>query len=210
MVKNLKLYGCALVLILSTTLVACSSNHEEEKETTLTTETVTPEEPETDEKQVEQESDIPKTLDEKYLDLPIFTDADRAAYQDIKESFQDAFSSSFDVDKINDMKEELAYQLEYFKRFLQNDENATYGGYTISELSEKMQEELKALYHKMDTYLSTHIDSYDEVKEKAKQGFQKVIERGKNGWKRFKDNEWQDIKNWTSDKLDKYFPEDYE
>lgn len=208
-VKHLKLYACAFALVFSTTLTACSPKEEYENEP-ITTEETPQQEPIAEEQPEVQDSDVPESLDEKYLNLPIYTDADRAAYQDMKESFMDAFSTSFDVDKMNEMKEDMAYKLEYFKRFLQNDENATYGGYTFGELSDKMKEEMKGMYHKIDTYLSTHIDSYDEIKEKAKQGFQKVIERGKNGWKRFRDNEWQDIKNWTNDKLDKYFPEEYE
>ena len=69
--------------------------------------------------------------------------------------------------------------------------------------------EAKELYYKIDCYFSEHIDSYDELKESVKSGTQKVIERGKNGWERFKDNEGKEIKEKASQWIDKYFPEDY-
>ena len=51
--------------------------------------------------------------------------------------------------------------------------------------------------------------TYDEAKENIKNGTQKVIERAKNGWNRFKDNEGKEIKEKTSEWFDKYFPEEY-
>lgn len=199
-ISRLKTFSCASMIILSCTLVGCTTP-EEETEATNITEEKTSEESIQDENVIEED----KGIMDHYMDLPIYNDKDRAAFQDIKESFE----GTFDTSSIENYKEEIAMKINYFKRFIQNDPEATYGGYTFGELSEEAQQKLKELYYKIDCYFSEHIDSYDELKESVKSGTQKVIERGKNGWERFKDNEGKEIKEKASQWIDKYFPEDY-
>ena len=175
-VNKIKLYSCVGMLTLSCVLLGCSSNQE-----------VTPKEEvieEPKEETTEQTPEEEKTLVDQYMDLPIYTDQDRAAFEDIK----DSFTGAFDTSSLEDMKEKWVQKIDYFKRFLQNDPTATYGGYTFSELSDTAQE---------------------KAKENIKNGTQKVIERAKNGWNRFKDNEGKEIKEKTSEWFDKYFPEEY-
>lgn len=196
-VNKIKLYSCVGMLTLSCVLLGCSSNQE-----------VTPKEEvveEPKEETTEQTPEEEKTLVDQYMDLPIYTDQDRAAFEDIK----DSFTGAFDTSSLEDMKEKWVQKIDYFKRFLQNDPTATYGGYTFSELSDTAQEKAKELYHKIDQFFSEHISFYDEAKENIKNGTQKVIERAKNGWNRFKDNEGKEIKEKTSEWFDKYFPEEY-
>ena len=196
-VNKIKLYSCVGMLTLSCVLLGCSSNQE-----------VTPKEEvveEPKEETIEQTPEEEKTLVDQYMDLPIYTDQDRAAFEDIK----DSFTGAFDTSSLEDMKEKWVQKIDYFKRFLQNDPTATYGGYTFSELSDTAQEKAKELYHKIDQFFSEHISFYDEAKENIKNGTQKVIERAKNGWNRFKDNEGKEIKEKTSEWFDKYFPEEY-
>ena len=185
------------MLTLSCVLLGCSSNQK-----------VTPKEEVIEEPKEETTETTPeeeKTLVDQYMDLPIYTDQDRAAFEDIK----DSFTGAFDTSSLEDMKEKWVQKIDYFKRFLQNDPTATYGGYTFSELSDTAQEKAKELYHKIDQFFSEHISFYDEAKENIKNGTQKVIERAKNGWNRFKDNEGKEIKEKTSEWFDKYFPEEY-
>lgn len=196
-VNKIKLYSCVGMLTLSCVLLGCGSNQE-----------VTPKEEvveEPKEETTEQTPEEEKTLVDQYMDLPIYTDQDRAAFEDIK----DSFTGAFDTSSLEDMKEKWVQKIDYFKRFLQNDPTATYGGYTFSELSDTAQEKAKELYHKIDQFFSEHISFYDEAKENIKNGTQKVIERAKNGWNRFKDNEGKEIKEKTSEWFDKYFPEEY-
>ena len=196
-VNKIKLYSCVGMLTLSCVLLGCSSNQK-----------VTPKEEVIEEPKEETTETTPeeeKTLVDQYMDLPIYTDQDRAAFEDIK----DSFTGAFDTSSLEDMKEKWVQKIDYFKRFLQNDPTATYGGYTFSELSDTAQEKAKELYHKIDQFFSEHISFYDEAKENIKNGTQKVIERAKNGWNRFKDNEGKEIKEKTSEWLDKYFPEEY-
>lgn len=196
-VNKIKLYSCVGMLTLSCVLLGCSSNQE-----------VTPKEEvveEPKEETTEQTPEEEKNLVDQYMDLPIYTDQDRAAFEDIK----DSFTGAFDTSSLEDMKEKWVQKIDYFKRFLQNDPTATYGGYTFSELSDTAQEKAKELYHKIDQFFSEHISFYDEAKENIKNGTQKVIERAKNGWNRFKDNEGKEIKEKTSEWFDKYFPEEY-
>lgn len=196
-VKKIKLYSCVGMLTLSCVLLGCSSNQK-----------VTPKEEVVEEPKEETTETTPeeeKTLVDQYMDLPIYTDQDRAAFEDIK----DSFTGAFDTSSLEDMKEKWVQKIDYFKRFLQNDPTATYGGYTFSELSDTAQEKAKELYHKIDHFFSEHISFYDEAKENIKNGTQKVIERAKNGWNRFKDNEGKEIKEKTSEWFDKYFPEEY-
>lgn len=196
-VNKIKLYSCVGMLTLSCVLLGCSSNQE-----------VTPKEEVVEEPKEETTETTPeeeKTLVDQYMDLPIYTDQDRAAFEDIK----DSFTGAFDTSSLEDMKEKWVQKIDYFKRFLQNDPTATYGGYTFSELSDTAQEKAKELYHKIDQFFSEHISFYDEAKENIKNGTQKVIERAKNGWNRFKDNEGKEIKEKTSEWFDKYFPEEY-
>lgn len=196
-VKKIKLYSCVGMLTLSCVLLGCSSNQK-----------VTPKEEVIEEPKEETTETTPeeeKTLVDQYMDLPIYTDQDRAAFEDIK----DSFTGAFDTSSLEDMKEKWVQKIDYFKRFLQNDPTATYGGYTFSELSDTAQEKAKELYHKIDHFFSEHISFYDEAKENIKNGTQKVIERAKNGWNRFKDNEGKEIKEKTSEWFDKYFPEEY-
>ena len=196
-VKKIKLYSCVGMLTLSCVLLGCSSNQK-----------VTPKEEVIEEPKEETTETTPeeeKTLVDQYMDLPIYTDQDRAAFEDIK----DSFTGAFDASSLEDMKEKWVQKIDYFKRFLQNDPTATYGGYTFSELSDTAQEKAKELYHKIDQFFSEHISFYDEAKENIKNGTQKVIERAKNGWNRFKDNEGKEIKEKTSEWFDKYFPEEY-
>lgn len=196
-VNKIKLYSCVGMLTLSCVLLGCSSNQE-----------VTPKEEvveEPKEETTEQTPEEEKTLVDQYMDLPIYTDQDRAAFEDIK----DSFTGAFDTSSLEDMKEKWVQKIDYFKRFLQNDPTVTYGGYTFSELSDTAQEKAKELYHKIDQFFSEHISFYDEAKENIKNGTQKVIERAKNGWNRFKDNEGKEIKEKTSEWFDKYFPEEY-
>ncbi len=196
-VKKIKLYSCVGMLTLSCVLLGCSSNQK-----------VTPKEEVIEEPKEETTETTPeeeKTLVDQYMDLPIYTDQDRAAFEDIK----DSFTGAFDTSSLEDMKEKWVQKIDYFKRFLQNDPTATYGGYTFSELSDTAQEKAKELYHKIDQFFSEHISFYDEAKENIKNGTQKVIERAKNGWNRFKDNEGKEIKEKTSEWFDKYFPEEY-
>lgn len=196
-VNKIKLYSCVGMLTLSCVLLGCSSNQE-----------VTPKEEvveEPKEETTEQTPEEEKTLVDQYMDLPIYTDQDHAAFEDIK----DSFTGAFDTSSLEDMKEKWVQKIDYFKRFLQNDPTATYGGYTFSELSDTAQEKAKELYHKIDQFFSEHISFYDEAKENIKNGTQKVIERAKNGWNRFKDNEGKEIKEKTSEWFDKYFPEEY-
>lgn len=196
-VNKIKLYSCVGMLTLSCVLLGCSSNQE-----------VTPKEEvveEPKEETTEQTPEEEKTLVDQYMDLPIYTDQDRAAFEDIK----DSFTGAFDTSSLEDMKEKWVQKIDYFKRFLQNDPTAIYGGYTFSELSDTAQEKAKELYHKIDQFFSEHISFYDEAKENIKNGTQKVIERAKNGWNRFKDNEGKEIKEKTSEWFDKYFPEEY-
>ncbi len=196
-VNKIKLYSFVGMLTLSCVLLGCSSNQE-----------VTPKEEvveEPKEETTEQTPEEEKTLVDQYMDLPIYTDQDRAAFEDIK----DSFTGAFDTSSLEDMKEKWVQKIDYFKRFLQNDPTATYGGYTFSELSDTAQEKAKELYHKIDQFFSEHISFYDEAKENIKNGTQKVIERAKNGWNRFKDNEGKEIKEKTSEWFDKYFPEEY-
>ena len=196
-VNKIKLYSCVGMLTLSCVLLGCSSNQE-----------VTPKEEVVEEPKEEITETTPeeeKTLVDQYMDLPIYTDQDRAAFEDIK----DSFTGAFDTSSLEDMKEKWVQKIDYFKRFLQNDPTATYGGYTFSELSDTAQEKAKELYHKIDQFFSEHISFYDEAKENIKNGTQKVIERAKNGWNRFKDNEGKEIKEKTSEWFDKYFPEEY-
>ena len=196
-VKKIKLYSCVGMLTLSCVLLGCSSNQK-----------VTPKEEVIEEPKEETTETTPeeeKTLVDQYMDLPIYTDQDRAAFEDIK----DSFTGAFDTSSLEDMKEKWVQKIDYFKRFLQNDPTATYGEYTFSELSDTAQEKAKELYHKIDQFFSEHISFYDEAKENIKNGTQKVIERAKNGWNRFKDNEGKEIKEKTSEWFDKYFPEEY-
>lgn len=196
-VKKIKLYSCVGMLTLSCVLLGCSSNQK-----------VTPKEEVVEEPKEETTETTPeeeKTLVDQYMDLPIYTDQDRAAFEDIK----DSFTGAFDTSSLEDMKEKWVQKIDYFKRFLQNDPTATYGGYTFSELSDTAQGKAKELYHKIDQFFSEHISFYDEAKENIKNGTQKVIERAKNGWNRFKDNEGKEIKEKTSEWFDKYFPEEY-
>ena len=196
-VNKIKLYSCVGMLTLSCVLLGCSSNQE-----------VTPKEEVVEEPKEETTETTPeeeKTLVDQYMDLPIYTDQDRAAFEDIK----DSFTGAFDTSSLEDMKEKWVQKIDYFKRFLQNDPTATYGGYTFSELSDTAQEKAKELYHKIDQFFSEHISFYDEAKENIKNGTQKVNERAKNGWNRFKDNEGKEIKEKTSEWFDKYFPEEY-
>lgn len=196
-VKKIKLYSCVGMLTLSCVLLGCSSNQK-----------VTPKEEVVEEPKEETTETTPeeeKTLVDQYMDLPIYTDQDRAAFEDIK----DSFTGAFDTSSLEDMKEKWVQKIDYFKRFLQNDPTVTYGGYTFSELSDTAQEKAKELYHKIDQFFSEHISFYDEAKENIKNGTQKVIERAKNGWNRFKDNEGKEIKEKTSEWFDKYFPEEY-
>lgn len=196
-VNKIKLYSCVGMLTLSCVLLGCSSNQK-----------VTPKEEVVEEPKEETTETTPeeeKTLVDQYMDLPIYTDQDRAAFEDIK----DSFTGAFDTSSLEDMKEKWVQKIDYFKRFLQNDPTATYGGYTFSELSDTAQEKAKELYHKIDHFFSEHISFYDEAKENIKNGTQKVIERAKNGWNRFKDNEGKEIKEKTSEWFDKYFPEEY-
>lgn len=196
-VNKIKLYSCVGMLTLSCVLLGCSSNQE-----------VTPKEEvveEPKEETTEQTPEEEKNLVDQYMDLPIYTDQDRAAFEDIK----DSFTGAFDTSSLEDMKEKWVQKIDYFKRFLQNDPTATYGGYTFSELSDTAQEKAKELYHKIEQFFSEHISFYDEAKENIKNGTQKVIERAKNGWNRFKDNEGKEIKEKTSEWFDKYFPEEY-
>ena len=196
-VNKIKLYSCVGMLTLSCVLLGCSSNQE------VTSKEEVVEEPK--EETTEQTPEEEKTLVDQYMDLPIYTDQDRAAFEDIK----DSFTGAFDTSSLEDMKEKWVQKIDYFKRFLQNDPTATYGGYTFSELSDTAQEKAKELYHKIDQFFSEHISFYDEAKENIKNGTQKVIERAKNGWNRFKDNEGKEIKEKTSEWFDKYFPEEY-
>ena len=196
-VKKIKLYSCVGMLTLSCVLLGCSSN----QKVTQKEEFIGEPKEETTETTPEEE----KTLVDQYMDLPIYTDQDRAAFEDIK----DSFTGAFDTSSLEDMKEKWVQKIDYFKRFLQNDPTATYGGYTFSELSDTAQEKAKELYHKIDQFFSEHISFYDEAKENIKNGTQKVIERAKNGWNRFKDNEGKEIKEKTSEWFDKYFPEEY-
>lgn len=197
-IKKLRIFSCASVIALSSILVGCGN--QEENIATDVTEEVTPE------INSEQNREEEQTLMDKYMDLPIYNDRDRAAFEDMKDSFEGAFDTS----SLEDFQEEWALKIDYFKRFLQNDPSATYGGYTLSELSEEAQSKAKDLYHSIDRYFSEHISSYDELKEKVKSGVQKIIERGKNGWERFKDNEGKAIKDKANEWLDTYFPENYE
>lgn len=198
-IKKLRIFSCASMVILSSVLVGCG-NQQEEKVATDVTEEVEPE------VNPEQNTENEQTLMDKYMNLPIYNDRDRAAFEDIKDSFEGAFDTS----SLEEFKEEWALKIDYFKRFLQNDPSATYGGYTLSELSDEAQNKAKELYHSIDGYLSEHISSYDELKEKVKSGTQKILERGKNGWERFKDNEGKAIKDKANEWLDTYFPENYE
>ena len=50
----------------------------------------------------------------------------------------------------------------------------------------------------------------EKIFDEVKNGMQRVLERGKNGWERFKDNEGAAIKEKANEWLDTYFPEDYE
>ena len=196
-VNKIKLYSCVGMLTLSCVLLGCSSNQE------VTSKEEVVEEPK--EETTEQTPEEEKTLVDQYMDLPIYTDQDRAAFEDIK----DSFTGAFDTSSLEDMKEKWVQKIDYFKRFLQNDPTATYGGYTFSELSDTAQEKAKELYHKIDQFFSEHISFYDEAKENIKTGTHKVIARAKNGWNRFKDNEGKEIKEKTSEWFDKYFPEEY-
>lgn len=198
-IKKLRIFSCASMVILSSVLVGCG-NQQEEKVATDVTEEVEPE------VNPEQNTENEQTLMDKYMNLPIYNDRDRAAFEDIKDSFEGAFDTS----SLEEFKEEWALKIDYFKRFLQNDPSATYGGYTLSELSDEAQNKAKELYHSIDGYLSEHISSYGELKEKVKSGTQKILERGKNGWERFKDNEGKAIKDKANEWLDTYFPENYE
>ena len=144
-VKKIKLYSCVGMLTLSCVLLGCSSNQK-----------VTPKEEVIEEPKEETTETTPeeeKTLVDQYMDLPIYTDQDRAAFEDIK----DSFTGAFDTSSLEDMKEKWVQKIDYFKRFLQNDPTATYGGYTFSELSDTAQEKAKELYHKIDQFFSEHI-----------------------------------------------------
>ena len=133
-VKKIKLYSCVGMLTLSCVLLGCSSNQK-----------VTPKEEVIEEPKEETTETTPeeeKTLVDQYMDLPIYTDQDRAAFEDIK----DSFTGAFDTSSLEDMKEKWVQKIDYFKRFLQNDPTATYGGYTFSELSDTAQEKAKELF----------------------------------------------------------------
>ena len=126
-VNKIKLYSCVGMLTLSCVLLGCSSNQK-----------VTPKEEVVEEPKEETTETTPeeeKTLVDQYMDLPIYTDQDRAAFEDIK----DSFTGAFDTSSLEDMKEKWVQKIDYFKRFLQNDPTATYGGYTFSELSDTAQ-----------------------------------------------------------------------
>lgn len=198
-IKKLRIFSCASMVILSSVLVGCGNQQEEQVATDVTEEV----EPEV---KSEQNTEEEQTLMDKYMNLPIYNDHDRAAFEDMRDSFEGAFDTS----SLEEFKEDWALKIDYFKRFLQNDPNATYGGYTLSELSDEAQKKAKELYHSIDGYFSEHISSYDELKEKVKSGTQKILERGKNGWERFKDNEGKAIKDKANEWLDTYFPENYE
>lgn len=204
-IKRLRIFSCASMIILSSVLVGCG-NQQEEKVATDVTEEVEPQVEQEENTNNENDNEEEQTLMDQYMKLPIYNDRDRAAFEDIKNSFEGAFDTS----SLEEYKEEWALKINYFKRFLQNDPNATYGGYTFSELSDEAQNKAKELYHRIDGYFSEHIRSYDEVKEKVKNGVQKALERGKNGWERFKDNEGKAIKDKAESWLDTYFPENYE
>lgn len=199
-IKNIRIFTSISMVILSYTLIGCG-NPQEEKEATKVTEEVLPQE------KVESESsEKEETLMDQYMDLPIYTDKDRAAFEDIRDSFEVAFDTS----SLEELKEEWVQKIDYFKRFLENDPTATYGGYTFDELSDEAKNKVSELYHSIDNFFREHIDSYDEMKENVKNGMQRVLERGKNGWERFKDNEGAAIKEKANEWLDTYFPEDYE
>ena len=196
-IKRLRIFSGASLLVFSFVLVGCGNQEEivpDVKEEVI---------PEVNS---DQNSEEEQTFSDKYMNLPIYNDRDRAAFEDIKDSFEGAVDTS----SLEEFKEEWALKIDYFKRFLQNDPSATYGGYTLSELSDEAQNKAKELYHSIDSYFSEHISSYDEIKEKVKSGTQKMIERGKNGWERFKDNEGKQIKDKANEWLDTYFPENYE
>lgn len=199
-IKNIRIFTSISMVILSYTLIGCG-NPQEEKEATEVTEEVLPQE------KVESESsEKEETLMDQYMDLPIYTDKDRVAFEDIRDSFEGAF----DISSLEELKEEWVQKIDYFKRFLENDPTATYGGYTFDELSDEAKNKVSELYHSIDDFFREHIDSYDEMKENVKNGMQRVLERGKNGWERFKDNEGAAIKDKANEWLDTYFPEDYE
>ncbi len=196
-IKRLRIFSGASLLVFSFVLVGCGNQEEivpDVKEEVI---------PEVNS---DQNSEEEQTFSDKYMNLPIYNDRDRAAFEDIKDSFEGAVDTS----SLEEFKEEWALKIDYFKRFLQNDPSATYGGYTLSELSDEAQNKAKELYHSIDSYFSEHISFYDEIKEKVKSGTQKMIERGKNGWERFKDNEGKQIKDKANEWLDTYFPENYE
>ena len=154
-IKKLRIFSCASMVILSSVLVGCGNQQEEQVATDVTEEV----EPEV---KSEQNTEEEQTLMDKYMNLPIYNDHDRAAFEDMRDSFEGAFDTS----SLEEFKEDWALKIDYFKRFLQNDPNATYGGYTLSELSDEAQKKAKELYHSIDGYFSEHISSYDELKEK--------------------------------------------